>query len=115
MAQRSASFTTWGSLGFLCAQWGLMARLTYYEYSWDVMEPISYFLGAGTGILGLMFYLATRKDYSYETLHGITYTKKLWKVYNANKFQVEKYHSLLKRKEEIQGEIDTVKKMYGTV
>lgn len=42
----------WLGLGALCAQWGLMARLTWWEYSWDVMEPISYFLGAGTGILG---------------------------------------------------------------
>jgi len=28
-------------LAALCVQWGLMARLTWWEYSWDVMEPIS--------------------------------------------------------------------------
>ena len=26
-----------------------MMRLTWYEYSWDVMEPISYFISFGTG------------------------------------------------------------------
>lgn len=38
----------WGGFFGLCAQWGLMMRLTWYEYSWDVMEPIAYFISFGT-------------------------------------------------------------------
>jgi len=43
-----ASRLMWGGFFGLCAQWGLMMRLTWYEYSWDVMEPIAYFISFGT-------------------------------------------------------------------
>jgi len=48
-AHRIADMISWTGLAFLCAQWGMMVRLTYWEYSWDVMEPISYFVTFGTG------------------------------------------------------------------
>jgi len=32
----------------LAAQTAFFARLTYWELSWDVMEPIAYFTGQAT-------------------------------------------------------------------
>jgi hypothetical protein len=39
------SFVAYSGLVLLLAQFTLFARLTYWELSWDVMEPISYFTG----------------------------------------------------------------------
>lgn len=33
----------------MMAVWGVCFRLTFWELSWDVMEPITYFIGSGTG------------------------------------------------------------------
>lgn len=34
----------WGGLFLLSAQLGFVARLTWFEYSWDIMEPITWCL-----------------------------------------------------------------------
>ena len=39
----------WGGLLSTCAVWGICFRLTFWELSWDVMEPVTYFIGSGLG------------------------------------------------------------------
>lgn len=47
----------WTGLAFLMVQWGMLARLTFWELSWDVIEPITYFLGSGTTILFYCYFM----------------------------------------------------------
>jgi len=42
-------------------QFGFMARLTWWEYSWDVMEPVTYFVGYATAIAMFSYYVITRQ------------------------------------------------------
>lgn len=37
----------YGILGGMCVQAGILARLTWFEYSWDIMEPVTYFITYG--------------------------------------------------------------------
>lgn len=39
-------FTFLPALGFMTLQYGFLARLTWWEYSWDLMEPVTYFIGS---------------------------------------------------------------------
>ena len=39
--------TQYGILGAMCLQAGVLARLTWFEYSWDIMEPVTYFITYG--------------------------------------------------------------------
>ena len=39
----------WAGLASVMAVWGVCFRLTFWELSWDVMEPVTYFIGSGTG------------------------------------------------------------------
>ena len=39
----------WGGLAGVMGVWAVCFRLTFWELSWDVMEPITYFIGSGTG------------------------------------------------------------------
>ena len=55
----------WTGLAFLMVQWGMLARLTFWELSWDVIEPITYFLGSGTTILFYCYFMATREEFAY--------------------------------------------------
>ena len=37
----------YGILSYMCLQFGILARLTWWEYSWDIMEPVTYFITYG--------------------------------------------------------------------
>jgi len=42
-------------------QFGLLARLTWWEYSWDIMEPVTYFVTYGTAIALYAYYVVTKQ------------------------------------------------------
>ncbi|KAJ3157752.1 hypothetical protein HDU89_000130 [Geranomyces variabilis] len=111
-AHRSSVRMAWIGLAALCSQFGLMARLTWWEYSWDVMEPISYFLGAGTGILGYMFYVLTSKEYTYETLAQVTVTKHQARGYKRAKFDFPTYLELTACADALAGKIEALRTEY---
>ncbi|KNC98707.1 uncharacterized protein SPPG_06385 [Spizellomyces punctatus DAOM BR117] len=111
-AHRSSVRIAWLGLGALCAQWGIMARLTWWEYSWDVMEPISYFIGAGTGILGYMFYVVTSKEYTYEALAEVTATKHQIRLYKRKNFDLAKMVELERRAQRLRLQIEVIRKEY---
>ncbi|KAJ3162467.1 hypothetical protein HDU86_004949 [Geranomyces michiganensis] len=111
-AHRSSVRMAWIGLAALCSQFGLMARLTWWEYSWDVMEPISYFLGAGTGILGYMFYVLTSKEYTYETLAQVTITKHQARGYKRAKFDYPAYLELTARADALAAKIEALRLEY---
>lgn len=46
---RRSNLVLWFGLAGVMAVWGVCFRLTFWELSWDVMEPITYFIGSGTG------------------------------------------------------------------
>lgn len=49
-ANSSARFYLWAGLFLLVFQLAAFIRLTFWELSWDVMEPIGFFVQLGTGI-----------------------------------------------------------------
>lgn len=54
----------WLGLGFMGLQFGFLARLTWWEYSWDIMEPVTYFVGYGTSMVMFAYYVLTRQELS---------------------------------------------------
>lgn len=60
-AERKTSLKTWFCLGMMSAQFGILARLTWWEYSWDIMEPVTYFVTYGTVMAGFAYYCLTNQ------------------------------------------------------
>ncbi|KAJ3352873.1 hypothetical protein GGF32_003537 [Allomyces javanicus] len=114
-ALRSANLLVWGGLGALCAQWGLMARLTWWEYSWDVMEPISYFVTFGTGILGYMFYTVTRRDYTYELMTDLHVSRKQAALYRRAQLDVRQLRADTEALSAARAALARVEAEYGQV
>ena len=42
-------------------QFGFFARLTWWDYSWDIMEPVTYFVGYGSSMLFFAYFVLTRQ------------------------------------------------------
>lgn len=55
----------WLGLGAMCVQFGVLSRLTWCEYSWDIIEPVTYFIGYGTLMGMFAYYIITRQEYVY--------------------------------------------------
>ena len=51
----------WGGMVFMSVQFGFLARLTWWEYSWDIMEPVTYFFTYGTSMVMFAYFILTRQ------------------------------------------------------
>lgn len=51
----------WGGLAFMAVQFGFLARLTWWEYSWDIMEPVTYFVTYATSMACYAYFVLTRQ------------------------------------------------------
>jgi hypothetical protein len=60
-AKQRTRMLTWLGLGAMGFQFGLLARLTWYEYSWDIMEPVTYFVTYGTSMCMYAYYVLSKK------------------------------------------------------
>jgi len=60
-AEKRTRHLQWIGLALMGTQFGFMARLTWWEYSWDVMEPVTYFVGYATAIAMFAYYVITRQ------------------------------------------------------
>lgn len=60
-AEKKTSYLTWIGLGFMSMQFGVLARLTWWEYSWDIMEPVTYFVTYGTAMAAYAYYCLTKQ------------------------------------------------------
>lgn len=69
-AQTKARLLAWGGLAALLGQWGLLFRLTFWELSWDVMEPISFFAVSGTStLINYLWWMAMSTDFEYSAVN----------------------------------------------
>ena len=60
-AQKRLRVLPWAGLGAMGLQFGILARLTWWEYSWDIMEPVTYFVTYGTS-MGMFAYFVLTKQ-----------------------------------------------------
>ena len=60
-ASKKTRMLMWAGLAGMAAQFGILARLTWWEYSWDIMEPVTYFITYGTAILMYGYFILTQQ------------------------------------------------------
>jgi len=85
---------TWVGLGLMGIQFGFLARLTWWEYSWDVMEPVTYFVTYGTVMGMYAYYCVTRQEYEFSAAYDREYLKWFHKRAKKTEFNVEEYNKL---------------------
>ncbi|KAJ8251130.1 hypothetical protein GJAV_G00217620 [Gymnothorax javanicus] len=97
-AEHMCSWAMWSGLAVLSLQGGLLAWFTWWVYSWDIMEPITYFLTYTTSIGFLSYFILTKQDLSYSDVKDRQFLHYFYKVARREGFDVRKYNKL---KEEV--------------
>ncbi|KAM7355828.1 mitochondrial calcium uniporter isoform 2-T4 [Cochliomyia hominivorax] len=101
-AERKTNIMTWVGLGLMSVQFGILARLTWWEYSWDIMEPVTYFVTYGTAMAMYAYYCITKTEYNMPEVKDRQYLITLYKRAKKKNFDVESYNQLKRQIAEIE-------------
>lgn len=81
-------------LGFIVLQTLGFMRLTFWELTWDVMEPICFFVTSLHFALAYGFFLRTSKEPTFEGYFQRRFKVKQKKLMKTHNFDLEKYNKL---------------------
>lgn len=101
-AYKKANFVIWTFLVMMSIQFGALARLTWWEYSWDIMEPVTYFVTYGTTMMWFIYYLVTRQEYMLPDVLNRRHLIELHRRARKIGLDVELYNSLKNRAYELE-------------
>ncbi|KAJ7987418.1 hypothetical protein DPEC_G00326280 [Dallia pectoralis] len=93
-AERRTTWVMWGGMAYMATQFGILARLTWWEYSWDIMEPVTYFITYGTAMAMYAYYVLTRQEYIYPDARDRQYLLFFHKGVKRQHFDIYKYNEL---------------------
>ncbi|XP_058841158.1 calcium uniporter protein, mitochondrial-like isoform X1 [Acipenser ruthenus] len=93
-AEKRATWVMWGGMAYMATQFGILARLTWWEYSWDIMEPVTYFITYGSSMAMYAYFVLTRQEYIYPDARDRQYLLFFHKGAKKNRFDIEKYNQL---------------------
>uniref|UniRef100_A0A7N0ZVQ2 Calcium uniporter protein C-terminal domain-containing protein n=1 Tax=Kalanchoe fedtschenkoi TaxID=63787 RepID=A0A7N0ZVQ2_KALFE len=86
----------YSGLGFVILQTLGFMRLTFWELSWDVMEPICFFVTSMHFAAGYVFFLRTATEPSFEGLVRRRFEVRRRRLMAAHGFDLGKYEELRK-------------------
>lgn len=84
----------WCGLALVALQTAGFMRLTFWELSWDVMEPICFFVTTLYFMAGYAFFLRTSRDPSFEGFFESRLEAKRKRLMKARKFDIVRFNEL---------------------
>ncbi|CAI9761287.1 unnamed protein product [Fraxinus pennsylvanica] len=94
LAHKQVCRILWTGLGLAVLQVGLFFRLTFWEFSWDVMEPIAFFTTTTGIVIGYAYFLITSRDPTYQDLLKRLFLSRQRKLIKKHNFDVLKFVEL---------------------
>ncbi|KAL1948151.1 hypothetical protein VTO73DRAFT_12226 [Trametes versicolor] len=111
-AHRGARRMALGGFGILVVYWGGVARLTFWDYGWDVMEPITYLSGLSTVILGYMWFLMRGREVSYSSLLHHSVSARRETLYKSRGLDIDRWMDLVSEAKSLRKEISKIAEDY---
>ena len=59
----------------------LLVRATWWQYTWDVVEPFTFFITMGNNILAFLFFMVYRRNFSFEVVSSLALSKNRLALY----------------------------------
>ncbi|KAL4396087.1 hypothetical protein AHAS_Ahas01G0056800 [Arachis hypogaea] len=94
LAHKQVRRILWSGLGFGVVTVGLFFRLTFWEFSWDVMEPIAFFTTTTGLVIGYAYFLFTSRDPTYQDLMKRLFLSRQRKLFKRYNFDIERFKEL---------------------
>ncbi|XP_008933478.1 PREDICTED: mitochondrial calcium uniporter regulatory subunit MCUb [Merops nubicus] len=93
-ADAKTSRLLWVGLALMSTQGGALAWLTWWVYSWDIMEPVTYFITYGSAMAFYAYFVLTKQDYIYPDVKDRQYLHYFYRKSKTQHFNVERYNKL---------------------
>ncbi|XP_061344897.1 calcium uniporter protein 6, mitochondrial-like [Gastrolobium bilobum] len=94
LAHKQMRRILWCGLGFGVITVGLFFRLTFWEFSWDVMEPIAFFTTTSGLVIGYAYFLLTSRDPTYQDFMKRLFLSRQRKLFKRQNFDLERFKEL---------------------
>ncbi|GFP97357.1 calcium uniporter protein 6 mitochondrial [Phtheirospermum japonicum] len=97
LAHKQVRRILWAGLGLAVVQVGLFFRLTFWEFSWDVMEPIAFFTTTAGIVIGYAYFMFTSRDPSYQDLLKRLFLSRQRKLIKRHNFDIQRFVELQRK------------------
>ncbi|XP_062081679.1 calcium uniporter protein 6, mitochondrial-like [Humulus lupulus] len=94
LAHRHVRRVLWTGLILAMLQVVIFFRLTFWEFSWDVMEPIAFFSTTTGLVIGYAYFMITSRDPTYQDLMKRLFLSKQRKLIKKHNFDSERFKEL---------------------
>ncbi|CAL4913370.1 unnamed protein product [Urochloa decumbens] len=84
----------WCGLGLVAVQTLGFMRLTFWELSWDVMEPVCFYVTSLYFMSGYAFFMRTATEPSFEGFFRARFAARQRRLMRARGFDVDRYNAL---------------------
>lgn len=109
LANRRANVAAWGGLALMSLQFGVLWELSFNIFSWDLMEPVTYFVGYGTMIVFAAYHCITNQEHTYEGFHRRQYSIGFHKHAKKRGLDVAALTTLTDRVSHLQAKLDRLR------
>eukprot|EP00752_Nemacystus_decipiens_P011029 g9799.t1 len=93
-ARRTVTLKKSAVLAFMTAQFGVLAYCVYEVYSWDVMEPASYFLMLSYSVGSSIYFSTKNREASFGNLEDVAIKKTEAKLKSAHGYSKTAHETL---------------------
>lgn len=104
-ARKQSDTTLLGFLGCWTITTVSIARLTWWEYSWDIMEPVAWATQASGFLFWGWYYYITRTESTMSDITSRIYDNRFEKKLKRANFDIEAYNKLVIRRKEIERQV----------
>lgn len=84
----------WCGLAYLVIQTAGFMRLTFWELSWDVMEPVCFYVTSLYFMAGYAFFMRTATEPSFEGFFRARFAARQHRLMRARSFDLDRYNAL---------------------
>lgn len=93
--------------------WVAIFRLTFWDYGWNIIEPVSYLSGLSMIILGYSWFLYQGREVSYSSIMDRSISKRRSQLYESKGFDLDRWSDLVAEEKVIKREISRIAQDYG--
>ena len=113
-SEKSADYKLLAMLCLSSTSFCGIARLTWWEYSWDILEPVAWAVQSGSLLFWSWYFFVTRGEDSMTEIQGRLHSKEfLQRLDKEEGFSIERYNQLVRARQQADREHHKLSVMRG--